>query len=282
MSEIIDGKKIAKNIEGKIKKQILQKKLHPKLVVVFVGSDSPSQTYIKRKQEAALRVGIDFVLKKFPATVTKQELINQIKQIQKKEKPSGLIVQLPLPEPLWTPEVLNAVDPAIDVDCLTDTNQGKLLMNKAYLEPPTPGAVLEILKFIKINPKGKTITVLGTGRLVGKPLVAMLNNAGATVIACNSQTKNIKNKCLQADIIVTAVGKNKILTTDMVKKGTIVIDTGIVFVNKKMKGDVDFEKVKNKASWITPVPGGVGPITVSLLLKNTLKCYEINRRHPHL
>jgi len=278
MTLIIDGKKIATKIENKLKKQINKEGLHPKLVVILVGDHSPSKTYVRRKREAAERVGIEFLLKKFPANISKANLIANIKNIQKTIKPSGLIVQLPLPEPLWTPDVLNAIDPQIDVDCLTDANQGKLLMNQAYMAPPTPAAVMEILKNIKMNPKGKVITVLGTGRLVGKPLITMLNNAGATVIACNRETKNIKTKCLEADIIVTAVGKHKLLTADMVKKGAVVIDTGIVFVNHQMKGDVDFEKVKGKAKAITPVPGGVGPITVSLLLKNTVICNKINKR----
>jgi len=271
---IIDGKAIAQKIETRLKKQIIKLKLHPKLVVVFVGDDSPSATYINRKCEAAERVGIKFILKKFPANISKISLVNKIKEIQKTEKPNGLIVQLPLPEPLYTPEVLNAIDPKIDVDCLTDFNQGKLLMNKAFVEPPTPGAVMAILKELKISPKGKTVTVLGTGQLVGKPLITMLNNAGATVIACNKQTKNIKQKCLSAEIIVTAVGKKDLLKAEMIKKGTVIIDTGIVFVNHKMFGDVDFVNVKKKASWITPVPGGVGPITVALLLANTVKCAQ--------
>jgi len=177
------------------------------------------------------------------------------------------------------------------VDCLTDTNIKTLKhlpnmpggkswqagKNIKTLLPPTPGAVLEIFKELKINRKNKKITIIGQGQLVGRPLTIILRARGLKVDTCNSKTKNIKAKCLAADIIVTAVGKYKLLTADMVKRGAVVIDTGIVFVNHQMKGDVDFENVKKKASWITPVPGGVGPITVSLLLANTLKCYKMMR-----
>lgn len=277
MTKIIDGKKIAAKIEEELTekvKKLKEQNTTPKLCVVYVGSDAPSKTYIKRKQEAAERIGIDFKLFTFPSDILKTKLIGQIISIQKIEKPTGLIVQLPLPEHLYAPEVLNAIDPKIDVDCLTDVNQGKLLMQTNLLEPPTPAAVMRILKEIKVNPKGKVVTILGTGQLVGKPLATMLTNAEATVIACNSKTKNIKDKCLEADIIVTAVGKQNLLTSDMVKKGTVVIDTGIVFVDHKMHGDVDYENVQKKASHITPTPGGVGPITVSILLLNTVTCAE--------
>lgn len=274
MSKVINGKAIAAKIESKIKKEINWLKIQPKLVVIFVGRNSPSQTYIKRKQEATKRVGIDFVLKKFPANISKLSLIKKVKLIQKTEKPHGLIIQLPLPEPLWTSDVLNAVNPKIDADCLTDFNQAKLLTRVNRLEPPTPAAVMEILRHLKINLRGKNITVVGTGRLVGKPLAVMLANAGADVTACDSKTENLKTECLKADVIVTAVGKRNLLTADMVKKGAVVIDTGIIFINHKMFGDVDFANVKKKARFITPVPGGVGPITVAKLLENTVKCAE--------
>lgn len=285
MGKIIDGKKIAAKIENELIEQIQKLKeqnIVPKLCVIYVGNDAPSKTYIRRKQEAAERIGIDFKLFTFPSDILKTKLIGQIVSIQKIEKPSGLIVQLPLPGHLYTPEVLNAIDPKIDVDCLTDVNQGKLLMQTNFLEPPTPAAVMAILKETKVNPKGKVVTILGTGQLVGKPLSTMLTNAEATVIACNSKTKNIKQKCLEADIIVTAVGKCKLLTADMVKKGTIVIDTGIVFKEHKMYGDVDFESVKKKAKFITPTPGGVGPITVAILLYNTLICAKKIWKIPKL
>lgn len=275
MNNIIDGKKIAKKIETKLKKEISNMKTKPKLAIVLVGDDSPSQVYVNRKKEAAKRIGINFVLYNFQKDIKQEKLISEIKNIQSKFKPNGLIVQLPLPQHLYASKVLNAIDPKIDVDCLTDINQGKLLMEKPFVEPPTPLAVITILENLKINLKGKNIVIIGTGVLVGKPLAAMLLNRGATVIGCNSQTKNIKKKCLNADIIITAVGKKNILTADMVKQGTIVIDAGITMRNKKTVGDVDFENVVKKAKYITPVPGGVGPITVVELLANTVKLSKL-------
>lgn len=280
MSQLIDGKLIAKTIENQLRRTIKKTGLKPKLAVVLVGNDKPSRVYVRRKAEAAARVGIDFALHLLPAKISKKKLIEKIIQIQKDKKLSGLIIQLPLPEPLYTTEVLNAVKPELDVDCLTDTNIGKLIMKTFSLLPPTPGAVLAILKWLKIKPEGKIITILGTGALVGKPLSVILANDGATVIACNSRTRNIKEKCLKADIIVTAVGKKRnLLTADMVKRGAIVIDTGIVFENGKMYGDVDFVNVQKKTSYITPVPGGVGPITVSLLLQNTLIAAKLKNKN---
>ena len=283
MNKIIDGKKIALSIEKNLMRKIKNMKKKPKLAVVLVGKHSPSEIYVRRKEEACKRVGIDFALYRLPARISKNNLVKKIQQIQTDKSLSGLIVQLPLPEPLYTSAILNAIKPELDVDCLTEINIGKLIMNTYKITPPTPGAVLEILKYLKIKPKGKKVTIIGTGALVGKPLAVILANLGTIVTACNKKTTNIKAKCLSADIIVTAVGKKlNLLTADMVKKNTVVIDTGIIFKNKKMFGDVDFANVAKKASHITPVPGGVGPITVSLLLNNTVLCstFRTTVRNP--
>jgi len=275
MSNIIDGKLIAAKIEKDTAKQVanLKKKgIVPRLAVVLVGEDRPSRIYIKRKKEAAERVGMDFKLYEFPQNIKKEDLIKNINQIQKNKKLSGLIVQLPLPERLYVSEVLNAINPKIDVDCLTDNNIGKLVMKTNLIEPPTPWAVIHTLKETGINLVGKNVTIIGMGALVGKPLAIMMANELASVTTCNSHTKNIKKKCLAADIIVSAVGKHNLITADMVKKGAVVIDTGIVYVDGKMRGDVDFINVAKKASFITPTPGGIGPITVTKLLLNTVTC----------
>jgi len=270
-AKIIDGKLIAEKINTKtarMVRELRQRGVVPHLEVVFVGHDKPSHTYIRRKKEAAEMVGIEFKLHTLPADISKEDLVHTIKKIQTNKKLCGIIVQLPLPEPLYTPEILNAIKPELDVDCLTDYQLGKLVMNTSYITPPTPTAVTTILDELKINPKGKNITIVGAGALVGKPLSIILSNAQATVTLCNKFTKNIKEKCLQADIIVTAVGKKNLLTADMVKKGTIIIDTGISFHKHKMYGDIAFDQVAKKASFVTPTPGGVGPITVALLLRN--------------
>ncbi len=274
-TEIIDGNKIANNILNRLKPEValLQTRgINPKLAVVMVGDHKPSQTYVRKKQEAAEKIGIDFALHKYPADISKEKLILEIKKIQKQEDLSGLIIQLPLPEPLYMPEVLNAVDHSIDVDCLTDENIGRLVMRTGFLLPPTPYAVKTIIKEIGMKVKGKNICIIGAGALVGKPLSIILSNKEATVTLCHKETKDIKKKCLEADIIITAVGKKNLLLGNMVKKGTIVIDTGIYFEEKKIYGDVNFAEVSKKASHITPVPGGVGPITVALLLKNVITC----------
>ena len=275
MGTLINGKQIAAEINKKTTQEIkkmIKTGYKPKLAVVYVGNDKPSATYIRKKQEAAEQVGIDFVLYQFPQSISKKELVEKIKNIQKDKKLSGLIVQLPLPEKLYTTDVLNAIDPELDVDCLTDANVGKLVMGTNWIAPPTPAAVMEVLKDIKTDLKGKTVTIVGTGALVGKPLAIMMMNAGATVTTCNKQTKDTKAYCLTADIIVAAVGKKDLLRGNMVKKGAIVIDTGIVFENGKMYGDANRLEVVKKASYLTPTPGGIGPITVSLLLRNAALC----------
>jgi len=275
LGKLINGQAIAKKINQNTARnvKILNKKgVFPKLGVVLVGTDKPSQTYVRKKQEAAEMVGIKFILKKFPSKISKNKLIEEINNLQKKEKFTGLIIQLPLPEKLYTPEVLNAVDPSIDVDCLTDVNVGKLVMNTNHIYPPTPYAVITILKELKVELAGKTVTIIGMGALVGKPLAIILANEGCSVISCNSRTVDIKKKCLMADIIVSGVGKKDLIRGDMIKNGAIVIDTGIVFEDGKMYGDVKREEVIKKALYLTPTPGGVGPITVSLLLQNTLLC----------
>ena len=277
MSNIIDGKAIAAKIEKETAKQVTalkNKGITPKLAVVLVGEDKPSRTYIKRKKEAAERVGIDFALHELPKNISKEDLIKAVNNIQKDRQLTGLIIQLPLPERLYRPEVLNAINTDIDVDCLTDCNIGKLVMKTNLIEPPTPWAVVRTLKEINFDLTGKNAVIMGAGALVGKPLAIMLVNELASVTTCNSRTKDIKDKCLKADVIISAVGKKNLLTADMVKKGTVVIDTGIVYTDGKMHGDVDFEPVSKKASFITPTPGGIGPITVAKLLLNTVICAE--------
>lgn len=277
MEKLIDGVAIANNIREQLAKEVkkLKKKgITPRLGVILVGNHKPSETYVMKKQQAAQAAGIEFTLKRFPASINAKKLIAEVKKIQTQEKLSGLIIQLPLPEKLYTPDVLNAVSPAIDVDCLTDTNIGKLVMRTNYIFPPTPYAVITILKELKVEIASKNITIVGMGALVGKPLAIILANEGATVTTCNSRTKDIQDKCLGANIIVTGVGKKDLLRGNMVKKGAIVIDTGICFENGKMYGDVNREEVIKKAAYLTPTPGGVGPITVALLLANTVACAQ--------
>lgn len=278
MGFLINGKDIAKDILKKtaLKVRELKKKgIVPKLAVVLVGNDMASKTYVDKKGKAAEKIGMNFELHKYPADISQKKLEKEIKNIQKESMPSGLIIQLPVPENFY-PTILNVIDPKIDVDCLTHDNLGKLFMKTNKIIPPTPGAVMSILNFIGIDLKGKKVCLVGAGVLVGKPLSIILMNIEATVIICNAFTKNIKQYTLDADIIVSGVGKKHIITADMVKEGTVVIDAGVDFENNQMFGDVDFENVKEKASFITPTPGGVGPITVANLLWNTVVLAEIN------
>jgi methylenetetrahydrofolate dehydrogenase (NADP+)/methenyltetrahydrofolate cyclohydrolase len=277
MTTIISGTEIAEKINKQTAKKIAllkKKNISPKLAVVLVGNNKPSQIYVHKKEEAAKKIGIDFLLERMPANSSKKQLVNKINNLQKNNAITGLIVQLPLPEPLYTAEVLNAIKPEIDVDCLTNENLGKLIMKTNFISPPTPAAVMEILQELNVNLIGKNVTIIGMGALVGKPLAIMMANARASVTTCNSKTNDTKEKCLKADIIITGVGKKDLLQGNMVSKGAIVIDTGVVFENNKMFGDINFKEVIKKASFVTPTPCGVGPITVAKLLLNTAICAE--------
>lgn len=248
--------------------------LIPKLAVILVGEDKPSQTYVRRKEEAALRVGIDFILLKLSDNIGENEFIDKIKKIQQTENLSGLIIQIPLPEQLYTTKVLNTIHPDIDVDCLTDINLGKLVMKTSLITPPTPGAVITILKELKTDLTGKDVVIVGAGALVGKPMAIMLLNERCTVTVCNSATINLKEKCLGADIIISGVGKKDLIRGEMVPENSIVIDTGFSFVEGKTYGDVSVKELGEKNVFVTPTPGGVGPITVARLLQNTVTCAE--------
>lgn len=277
MAVVIDGNLLANNIASltakKIKK-LAKKGITPKLAVVLVGDNKASAVYVNKKQQAAKKLGIDCEVFKLPKNIREKELLEKMSEIQQDPGLSGIIVQLPLPEKLYSRDILNAVRPEFDVDCLTEINLGKLFLDVAETIPPTPAAVLEILKSINVSLAGKNITLLGVGSLVGKPLAVILMNKGASVTTVNSRTQNAREKCLSADIIITGVGKKNILLGNMVKKGAIVIDTGFYREGDKIFGDVCFEEVKKRASFITPTPGGVGPITVAKLLWNTALCAE--------
>jgi len=271
---LINGLQIAASINvetAALVQQLKQSNITPHLGVVLVGDDKASKTYIKKKGELANSLGITFSLFSFDKDISQQKLLDEIKDIQKKNNLSGLIIQLPIPQHLYTPEILNAVDSSIDIDCLTNQNIGKLLLNNAIFTPPTPQAVFETLNSLSVDVAGKNVTIIGVGSLVGKPLVAMMINAKASVTTCNSSTKDTKQKCLQADIIITGVGAGKFLVDHtMVHKDSIVIDTGIWFEQNKMYGDVDVEDIKDIVQYVTPTPGGIGPITVACLLRNVV------------
>lgn len=275
---LINGRAIAKKIHAQTAQAVEELKkrgVTPKLAVVLVGDDKPSQTYVQVKARAAKKVGMNFELHELPANISREDIVTRLLEIQKDPSLTGLIVQLPLPEPLYTTEVLNAIEPRFDVDCLTDANLGKLVMQTNHIAPPTPGAVMAILEDLDVDLVGKHVTIIGMGALVGKPLAIMLANKRASVTTCNSATKHITEKCLDADILISAVGKKDLVTADMVKPGAIVIDAGVDFENNQMFGDVDVAGVSEKASHVTPTPGGVGPLTVAKLLHNVVVCADL-------
>lgn len=274
---LINGKKIAEKINraSAVKVKKLQKKgVQPKLAVILVGDDKASAIYVRKKEKLARQLGVDFALHHLPAEISQDELVKKIKEIQADKKLSGLIIQLPLPDHLYRPDVLNNIALAVDVDFLSEAAMAEVENGINKMEPPTPGAIMTILRELKINFKKNKFIVIGQGVLVGKPLTMLLRRAGVSVVACDSKTKNIPAKCQQADVVISCVGKKDLVRGDMIKKGAIVIDAGFSFYKGKSYGDVNFAEASERAKYITPTPGGVGPITVALLLKNTVACAE--------
>lgn len=279
MSTIIDGKAIALQIKNKLKGEVAElktKKIATKLVVILVGDNKASATYVKMKGAAAKQIGIIFCLKEFSKDVSEKELINFIREIQKDKNLSGLMIQLPLPEHLDYKTIIDQINPAIDVDCLTETSWGKLVRGSNIFQPPTAGAMIEIIKYHKIDLTSKNVVVVGMGELVGKPLTLMLFKESCTITSCNIYTKNLSAHTKKADIIFSGVGKHNLLRGDMIRKGAVVIDAGVSFYEGKMYGDIEFDAVSKKASFVTPTPCGVGPITVAKLLENTVKSAKRN------
>ncbi|MBI4250064.1 bifunctional 5,10-methylenetetrahydrofolate dehydrogenase/5,10-methenyltetrahydrofolate cyclohydrolase [Candidatus Uhrbacteria bacterium] len=273
----INGKKIAESIVDSLQERVRKLAEHgnpPSLTVILVGDNKASATYVRKKGEAAEQIGIKFVLKKYPADISTEKLLDEIVAIQADGTTSGMIVQLPLSDHIDTNVVLNAIHPSRDVDCLTYENIGRLVMKQSLFLPPTPAAILEIIASQRSDLTGANVTIVGVGALVGKPLAVMLMNERASVTTCNSKTSDIKEKCRSADILVSGVGKAGTIIGDMVKDGAIVVDAGVDFVNGKMVGDVVVEEALQHASAVTPTPGGVGPVTVACLLRNVVIAAE--------
>ena len=280
MAIMADGNIIAEQILNNLKIRVAalkEKGVNPTLAVVLVGNDKASKMYIAKKQAAAVALGITFLSFEFPETITQAELTNNLEKIQTENKLSGLIVQLPLPDHLWanTRDIMDCIDLSIDVDCLSHQALGRVLMGEHFLVPPTPGAIMEILNQHKIDLTGKEVCLVGRGELIGKPLAGIFLSKPVTLKVCGKATKDLAKETKTADIIITGVGKKNILTGEMIKDGAVVIDAGICFdENNKICGDIDFDSVAARASLVTPVVGGVGPITVAKLLENTVIAAE--------
>jgi len=269
MPIIVDGKIIADKILARLKRTVSKMPAKPYLAVVLVGQDAASMTYVRKKQDAARGIGVRFALYEYPQSISTFSLVRNLKQIQSRPL-SGIIVQLPLPPGIDKQAVLNALKPSLDVDYLSWESLGKLVIGENRLVPPTPGAILEILKQYKISLQGQHVVLVGAGNLIGKPLANILIQLPLTLTVCSKESKNLTQLTRQADVLITGAGQAQLIRGSMVKKGAVVIDAGVSFKGKKIFGDVHFQEVSKVARLITPTPGGVGPITVAKLLENTV------------
>lgn len=275
---ILDGKKTARELESKIKEEvILLEKTYgrvPKLVVVLVGNNPASMAYVSSKEKASKRVGINGITLRLDENILEEELLKVVDDLNKDDSVDGMIVQLPLPKHINSDVILNHIDPNKDVDGLSFINAGRLANRQYGLLPATPKGVMMLLDHYNIDYVGKHAVIVGASNLVGAPMARLLMHRHATVTVCHSKTKDLASLTKLADILVVATGVVNIINGEMVKDGVIVVDVGINRVDGKIVGDVDFESVKEKASLITPVPGGVGPMTINALMFNVLESFK--------
>ena len=272
---ILDGKKIKKVVLDEIKSEVNNLSVKPKLVVIQVGNNEASNVYIKQKSNMCEYVGYEYEHIKLENSVTEEDVINVINRLNNDEKVTAILVQLPLPDGMDTNKIVNSISPKKDVDGLTDLNNGMLFHGKDTLYSCTPYGVMELLDRYDISVSGKNVVIVGRSDLVGKPMAMMMLDRDATVTVCHSKTKNLKEFTKNADILVVAVGKPNLITEDMISDGVVILDVGINRTDDGLCGDVDFDSVKDKCSYITPVPGGVGQMTVAMLSKNVLKAYKM-------
>lgn len=271
---IIDGKSIAEKIKNKVKNEVTELKkqgITPGLAVILIGEDPASKIYVNNKKKSCEEIGIYSEQYFLSKSTSQEDLINLIKKLNSNSSINGILTQLPLPPHIDEQKIAECISPQKDVDVFNSINIGKIMIGNAKLLPCTPAGIMEILEYEKISVDGKNCVVIGRSNIVGKPTALLLLQKNGTVTICHSKTKNLKEICQKADIVISAIGKPCFITKDMVKKGAVLIDVGI---NRKSDGticgDIDFENVAPFASYITPVPGGVGPMTIAMLMKNTL------------
>ncbi len=281
MATILDGREVSKLYREKIKAEIdlyREKGLRePSLAVVLVGNDPASQVYVNNKRKACQKVGIKSLFYHLPEETSEEELLKLVRELNENPKVDGILVQLPLPKQINPQKVIETIDPSKDVDGFHPENMGRLFANlEGGFVPCTPLGIKLLLEHYGIEVQGKDTTIVGAGYIVGKPLSVLMLNMNATVTVCHIYTEDLKKHTLNADILVSATGVPHLIKADMVKEGAVVVDVGISKKDGKIVGDVDFEAVKEKASYITPVPGGVGPMTITALLLNTLKAYKMH------
>lgn len=279
MAEIISGKVVSAAKREEIKERVAKLNEQGKqvgLAVIIVGNNSASRVYVNNKKKACAEVGINSFEYALPEETTQAELLDLIARLNNDEKVNGILCQLPLPSHIDEQAVINAIDPSKDVDAFHPFNVGHIMIGDYTFLPCTPAGIMEMLKFYNIDVSGKKCVVIGRSNIVGKPMAMLLLKENGTVEICHSRTKNLKEETLSADILVAAVGKAYFVTADMVKDGAVVIDVGMNRNEEgKLCGDVCYEEVEKKASFITPVPGGVGPMTITMLLENTVRAVEI-------
>ncbi len=272
---LLEGKKVAEHVYSKLLLELSLLSTVPRMVVVLVGKDPASQTYVRSKTKKCADLGIRGETMELPDTITESDLLQKIHTLNADKTVNGILVQLPLPAHINKTRVLKELDPKKDVDGLTPENTGRLWQNDFSLVPCTPAGIIEMLKFYCIPIEGARAVVVGRSEIVGKPVASLLLANQATVTVCHSKTRDLAAECLRADILVAALGKPKFIGPDLVKEGATVIDVGIHRINDKLCGDVDFENVSLKAGALSPVPGGVGPMTITMLMKNLVTAAKL-------
>ena len=281
MAELLDGKKLAKEIREELKvkcKELKEKGINPRLAVVMVGDNKASQVYVKNKSKVCDEIGIEFEEHLLESNIEQKVLIDLIEKLNKDKNVHGILLQSPIPSHLDINEAFGTITPEKDVDGFNPVNVGRLSLNQDTFVSCTPYGIMKMFEAYDIDLTGKNVTIIGRSNIVGKPLIQCCLNKNATVTVCHSKTKDLKYHTQNADIVIAAIGKPNFVTTDMIKQDAVVIDVGI---NRgedgKLTGDVDFDNVKDKASYITPVPGGVGPMTIAMLMNNVIKaCSQCN------
>lgn len=281
MAEIIDGKLVSKTVRENLVCEIEKFKTEtgctPGLAVVLVGNNPASAVYVRNKHKACLECGINSIEVTLPEDTTEEYLLSKIDELNADENVHGILVQLPLPKHISEEKVINRISPKKDVDAFHPENVGRILIGKYSYLPCTPAGIMDLLEFYNIDPTGKECVIIGRSNIVGKPMSLLMLSKNATVTVAHSKTKNLAEVTSRADILIVAIGRAKFVTADMVKDGAVIIDVGINRLpDGKLAGDVDFESVCEKASFITPVPGGVGPMTITTLLKNTLTAAKLS------
>lgn len=273
MNKILDGKKLSLILQEDLKEKINKLSNSPNLTVVIVGEDKASKIYVKNKEKIAKKMGIDTDTIYLNSETTTDELLSIIERLNKDKSVNGILVQLPLPKHIDENLVLEKISPMKDVDGFHPQNLGKLMINNASMIPCTPLGIIKLLDFYNIDLEGKNVVILGRSNIVGKPMLHLLLQKNATVTITHSYTKNLKDITKKADILIVAIGKSNFITKEYIKDNAIIVDVGINRVDNKIMGDVDFNSVKDKVSFITPVPGGVGPLTITMLMNQTYIAY---------